>query len=44
MALADRLVLRSSGVRFRLKKDDNISSLSHMASPFWSIPNWQLAL
>ncbi len=24
-------------------KDDNISSLSPMASPFWSMPSWQLA-
>ena len=30
-------------VRFRLKKDDNSSSLSRMASPFWSMPSWQLA-
>jgi hypothetical protein len=44
MALADRLVPRSSVVRWGLKKDYNISSLSRMASPFWSMPNWQLAL
>ena len=44
MALAARLVPRSSGVRWGLRKDYNIlPSLSRLASPFWSMPIWQLA-
>jgi hypothetical protein len=42
MALAARLVSRSSGVRWGLKKGYIISSLSRMASQFWSMPSGQL--